>query len=200
MREIAATVDELDISTVATAWVYFEKLVLGDFVRKANRKLLAGASLILAFKFNQPSWGSRDKETSEAALLKKLADRIRKLDRKDQLDQAALRNAEVRVFVWLEFSLHLQRAEVLPHLHRMLKDNGETLEHYYGAETTRIVNDEWRLLSGLDDTDGGERGARKPWHKSPLQSPLLGAWLPPARVPERIHLEPHPPRDRLASG
>merc|ERR1719329_1553599 len=43
----------LDVSTVAIAWAYFEILVLADRVRKGNRKLIAGACLILAYKFHQ---------------------------------------------------------------------------------------------------------------------------------------------------
>jgi len=124
LREITVTVPQLDASTVAMAWVYFEKLVLGDHVRKGNRKLLAGACLVLAFKFNQHD---------QRAVMRDLACCIRKLDRKDQLDLEALRDAELQVFVWLQFGLHLRRDAVLPHLHRTLKDMGQTLDEYYGT-------------------------------------------------------------------
>ncbi|CAJ1342276.1 unnamed protein product [Effrenium voratum] len=115
LREITQTMPELDVCSVALAWVYFEKLVLKDYVRKASRKLLAGACLVLAYKFHQR--GDRDK-------IRKLAAEIRKMDRKDRLQWEDLHEAELKVFVWLEFSLHVPASEVLPHLQRTMKDLG----------------------------------------------------------------------------
>eukprot|EP00421_Protoceratium_reticulatum_P009164 CAMPEP_0168357632 /NCGR_PEP_ID=MMETSP0228-20121227/692_1 /TAXON_ID=133427 /ORGANISM="Protoceratium reticulatum, Strain CCCM 535 (=CCMP 1889)" /LENGTH=422 /DNA_ID=CAMNT_0008370167 /DNA_START=83 /DNA_END=1347 /DNA_ORIENTATION=- len=124
LREITLGISELDASTVALAWVYFEKLVLGDFVRKWNRKVLAGACLVLAFKFNQHG---------DRATLRQLAACIRKLDRKDQLNLTALHDAELKAFVWLEFSLHVSREAFGPHLQRLLKDLGTNVGEYYGG-------------------------------------------------------------------
>eukprot|EP00929_Paragymnodinium_shiwhaense_P079865 TRINITY_DN41632_c0_g1_i1.p1 TRINITY_DN41632_c0_g1~~TRINITY_DN41632_c0_g1_i1.p1 ORF type:complete len:534 (-),score=88.78 TRINITY_DN41632_c0_g1_i1:72-1631(-) len=123
LRAIAELVEEVDLSTFAMAWVFFEKLVLADRVRKVNRKLLAGACLTLAFKFNQHG---------ERSVLRRLASEIRKLDRKDQLNMDALHEAEVQVFIWLEFGLHLRQAAVLPHLYRTLKELGLSHDQYYG--------------------------------------------------------------------
>lgn len=135
LREITVVIPDLDMSTVALAWVYFEKLVLADRVRKGNRKLLAGACLILAFKFNQ---------RGDRASLRQLEKCIRKLDRKDQLNSAALRDAELCVFVWLKFGLHTYRRAALPHLQRMLKDMGTSMLEYYGPDAGRVLGQEWR--------------------------------------------------------
>jgi len=134
LREITLTMPELDISTVAMAWAYFEKLLLSDRVRKGNRKLLVGACLVLAFKFNQHG---------DRALLRRLAGCIRGLDRKDQLNLDALQGAELQVFVWLQFGLHLPGAAVLPHLRRSLKDLGTSLDEYYGScQSWRVLDDQ----------------------------------------------------------
>jgi len=117
LREITQTMHDLDVCSVALAWVYFEKLVLKDYVRKASRKLLAGACLVLAYKFHQR--GDREK-------IRKLAGEIRKMDRKDRLQWEDLHEAELKVFVWLEFSLHVPASEVMPHVHRIMKDLGMT--------------------------------------------------------------------------
>jgi len=131
--DIATTNPEVDLSTVALAWVFFEKLVLGDVVRKHNRKLLAGACLVLAFKFNQ--------ETDRSSV-RRLATCIRKLDRKDQLNLAALNDAELKVFVWLKFSLHIAEDQAMPHLQRLLKDSGTTYDGYYGSDVAGVVPDD----------------------------------------------------------
>lgn len=61
-----------------------------DCVRKASPKLLAGACLVLAFKFHQR--GDREK-------IRRLAAEIRKMDRKDRLQWEDLHEAELKVFV-----------------------------------------------------------------------------------------------------
>ena len=132
MREITLTIPEIDISTVAVAWVYFEKLVLSGHVQKSSRKLLAGACLVLAFKFH---------EHGQRGVVHRLGSAIKALDRKDQLNLEALHDAELQVFVWLKFGLHLHAESVLPHLERNLKDLGGSYEEYY--ETTDGEENNW---------------------------------------------------------
>lgn len=52
MYKIAKVETGLDLLTVAQAYVYFEKMMLKLMVTKVNRKLLAGACLLLSAKLN----------------------------------------------------------------------------------------------------------------------------------------------------
>jgi len=55
--EVASKPDiDLEASTVAISYVFFEKLVMNHFVTKANRKLVAAACLMLAAKTNDPKF------------------------------------------------------------------------------------------------------------------------------------------------
>merc|ERR1712046_320322 len=95
---------------------------------------MAGACLVLAFKFNQLG---EIGEGDSRAYLQQLAACIRQLDRKDQLNKAALCDAELQAFVWLEFSLHLEPQEAGPHLHRMLDSLGISVEEYFHDDGSR---------------------------------------------------------------
>lgn len=96
------------MSTVANAYVYFEKLILGHFVCKANRKHVAGVCLVLATKFHDPR-GNRFLETG---LLEAIAQRF-------GIEKSDLLAFEFPLFAALRFALHTRREDIAVHLSRL---------------------------------------------------------------------------------
>ncbi|XP_048205658.1 CDK5 and ABL1 enzyme substrate 2 [Perognathus longimembris pacificus] len=97
----------LEPATVAMAYVYFEKLVLQGKLNKQNRKLCAGACVLLAAKI------SSDLRKSEVKQL------IDKLEERFRLNRRDLIGFEFTVLVALELALYLPENQVLPHYRRL---------------------------------------------------------------------------------
>ncbi|XP_066435723.1 CDK5 and ABL1 enzyme substrate 1 [Eleutherodactylus coqui] len=97
--------------TVAMAFVYFEKLALKGKLNKQNRKLCAGACILLAAKIGS------DLRKHEAKHL------IDKLEEKFRLNRRELMAFEFPILVALEFALHLPEHEVMPHYRRLVQSS-----------------------------------------------------------------------------
>ncbi|XP_078072053.1 CDK5 and ABL1 enzyme substrate 1 isoform X2 [Mustelus asterias] len=107
MRKLAQAECGLEEPTVAMSFVYFEKLALKGKLNKQNRKLCAGACVLLAAKVGS------DLRKHEVKHL------IDKLEEKFRLNRRELIAFEFPVLVALEFALHLSENEVLPHYRRL---------------------------------------------------------------------------------
>uniref|UniRef100_A0A8C0JK40 Cdk5 and Abl enzyme substrate 2 n=1 Tax=Canis lupus dingo TaxID=286419 RepID=A0A8C0JK40_CANLU len=97
----------LEPVTVSMAYVYFEKLVLQGKLNKQNRKLCAGACVLLAAKI------SSDLRRSEVKQL------IDKLEERFRFNRRDLIGFEFTVLVALELALYLPESQVLPHYRRL---------------------------------------------------------------------------------
>ncbi|KAJ3370766.1 CDK5 and ABL1 enzyme substrate 1 [Allomyces arbusculus] len=97
---------DLEISSVAKAFVYFEKLVLKRIVQKTNRRLIGAICLLLATKVNEP------KGFKFGPLLDTLAKEL-------GVSAKAIREHEFQTFAQLEFNLYLAPAEFIPHFERI---------------------------------------------------------------------------------
>ncbi|ETV77187.1 hypothetical protein H257_09074 [Aphanomyces astaci] len=145
----------LDISTVALACVYFEKLVLENYVTKPNRKLYMSACLILAVKFNEPR-GTDDL----LIVVKKL---LAEVDRVHSIPSREVLAVEFKVYTELSFALHVRLADLQPHFTRLLKCMESNPRKYLGEDIfefySKLVHDEATILLPLneqedDETDG----------------------------------------------
>ncbi|XP_019492887.1 PREDICTED: CDK5 and ABL1 enzyme substrate 2 isoform X1 [Hipposideros armiger] len=108
-REMRSLSEECSLEpvTVSMAYVYFEKLVLQGKLNKQNRKLCAGACVLLAAKI------SSDLRKNEVKQL------IDKLEERFRFNRRDLIGFEFTVLVALELALYLPENQVLPHYRRL---------------------------------------------------------------------------------
>lgn len=107
MYQIGRVEMQLDYLVIAQAYVYFEKLCLKHLITKQNRKLCAGASLLLSAKLND----------IKGPELKSLIENIETSFRLKRRDLIAM---EFGVIVALDFALHLLLPEILAHYERLI--------------------------------------------------------------------------------
>ncbi|KAJ3056618.1 hypothetical protein HK097_005542 [Rhizophlyctis rosea] len=118
-----AEIRDLELSSLASAYVYFEKLVLKQIANKYNRRLLAGVCLLLACKVNDP------KELNYARLLETV-EKVLEVPPKEVYAH------EFSVYAALEFTLFLPLWEIMPHLERIVDASTHTsVEEYLKNRT-----------------------------------------------------------------
>lgn len=132
---------DLEISTAALAYAYFEKLVLKGAwkgkdsngastesspspVTKENRKLMACVCLLLAYKVNEPK-----RPPGEFTALMKQMTKHMDVSAKD------VKEHEFQVFSLLEFNLYIPRQEFLPHFEQILyRQDYLNVQEYLGED------------------------------------------------------------------
>ncbi|PIC55876.1 hypothetical protein B9Z55_000974 [Caenorhabditis nigoni] len=107
-REMAALgkAHEIDVYTVATAFVYFEKIIIKGLISKANRKCVAGASLLVALKMNDY------KKPTIKAYIEQAEDQLRE-------QKADLLAYELPLCSVLNFRLQPTIDELQPHVDKL---------------------------------------------------------------------------------
>ncbi|KAJ1551156.1 hypothetical protein HK096_002826 [Nowakowskiella sp. JEL0078] len=107
----------MEMSSLACAFVYFEKLVLKGYVNKSNRKLVASVCLLLASKVNET------KEFDFKILLEAI-------DKVFDITEKHVLGLELAVYTELEFQLFLPLVEIIPHLDRIVANGERTIDEY----------------------------------------------------------------------
>lgn len=123
LLEIGKQVD-LEVSSVAHAYVFFEKLVVKNMVTKKNRKLIAACCLFLATKVNEAKG-----RTWFRPLLDAMDDEL-------DVDSEEIHEHEFAVFADLEFNLYVPRREFMPHFERIFQHlEYKSIQEYLGHST-----------------------------------------------------------------
>lgn len=124
----------LEPVTVSMAYVYFEKLVLQGKLNKHNRKLCAGACVLLAAKISSDLRRSEVKQLIDVSMPAAPPPHVgpppagpgnlrafstQKLEERFRFNRRDLIGFEFTVLVALELALYLPESQVLPHYRRL---------------------------------------------------------------------------------
>lgn len=117
----------IDISTVAHAIWYLERLVEAQRVTKSNRKTVAAVCLLLAIKF----WETGLATTSKNSLKAKIQYGIDRMEQRLGVNPKKAKESEFRVYAALDFSLLATTSAVKKHILRLLQVMHTTPSEYY---------------------------------------------------------------------
>ncbi|KAL0482667.1 CDK5 and ABL1 enzyme substrate [Acrasis kona] len=114
-----------DISTVTLAIVYLERLIINGFVDDKNRKLVAATCLFLAFKLNNEITSAQERNKHLGQLMDQLESSI-------GVNKKQILSNEFTIFANLGFDLVVPMNQLMPHMKRILEEQGIKLEEYMG--------------------------------------------------------------------
>ncbi|CAB1097072.1 unnamed protein product [Ectocarpus sp. CCAP 1310/34] len=114
----------MEVSTVALACIYFERLCLAGVVTKPNRRLAMAACLAIAYKFNEAMLEGVSKLPALWAFI----------DQEWQVSKKRVLEAEFGVLVQLSFDLHEDPRDIFHHFVLLLKMVESNATLYLGEE------------------------------------------------------------------
>ena len=161
----------IEISTVALATVYFERLALDCRVDKSNRRLTFAACLLIAIKINEANVALFHEQSNKTS--KKGVDVIKSWIRTKKDDDVfaslleffthewslslkTLFAAEFGVFAALGFKLHATPSQVAFHFKRIMKSLEWSSRDYLG----RIMYEQWKVCCDEEDIRKDEEEQR----------------------------------------
>lgn len=117
--------NEIELSTLTFAIVYFEKLVLTKVIVKENRKIAFGCCVLLASKFNDEP-------------RRRISSVVSFIESSEGVSSDVVRRVEFALFVRLQFSLSAsapeERVEWTRVFHRLLAQTGSSEDVYLGKQ------------------------------------------------------------------
>eukprot|EP00903_Cladosiphon_okamuranus_P014893 g13791.t1 len=145
----------MEVSTVALACIYFERLCLAGLVTKPNRRLTMAACLAIAYKFNEAVLEGASKLPALWAFV----------DQEWQVSKKRVLEAEFGVLVRLSFDLHEDPRDIFHHFVLLLKMVESNASLYLGEEMMGLHQESLETFfrdGSSDDENGGGGGGGGP--------------------------------------
>lgn len=192
----------LEISTVALACVYFERLCLDCRVDKSNRRLCFASCLLLAAKINEANIGlvMRNQEEDDSEMLG-MQSLIRPTQKSNTIFASLLEfmtqdwslslkqifSAEWGVFAALGFELHATPSQISFHFRRLMKVLEWRTHAYLGSE----MYHQWQDCLITEETRRGERQQRRDSRRARKERKLINIELKLKQENEKTKLRAH---------